>query len=151
MRKAAGLKLASKKESYGLFDFIVHLNVAETESFDANQGIITTFVDEHPRRFVIQAHPLTKIIFKKIQISHNAVLDFDIGLAPYTYNRPGAGGEFIIKLGRKSIFRHRLDPKNHRKDRGRHDFQVDLSRYGGKATDFTFITQTPDNQFCMAG
>jgi radical SAM superfamily enzyme YgiQ (UPF0313 family) len=145
------MKTASDKESGGYFNFLTHLGEAEVESFDKKLVGPTVFVEEQPRRFVIQAHPPTKIVYHNIAVPADHVLDFDISMAPYTYDKEGGGVTFIIQIGRKVVFKHTLNPKRNAKDRGWHEFQVALKKFSGKTVDISFITTAADNRYCTAG
>ena len=145
------LTKSALKESYGLYDFLVNVGEAEIESFAPDEVKLSMFIEEHPRRFVIQAHPPTSITYRNIEMPGDVVLDFDIIMAPFTYGMTGGGVEFIIKINGKRVFKRRLNPKEYVKDRGWHEFQVDMKKYGGKVVDVSFITKASDNQYCTAG
>lgn len=145
------MKTASDKESGGYFNFLAHLGDAEAESFDKSLVTPVVFVEEQPRRFVIQAHPPAVITFRNVEIPKDYVLDFDVSMSPYTYNKEGGGVEFIIRVGRKTVFKHTLDPKRRAEDRGWHEFQVDLRKHSEKKVDISFITRSSDNRYCTAG
>jgi hypothetical protein len=145
------LDSAAAKETYGLYDFLSNLKSAEIETPDPDFVKITMFEQGQPRRFVIQAHPPSTITYRDIEIPENVVLDFDVIMAPHTYEMEGGGATFIIKVNGKKAFKKRLNPKRRKKDRGWHDARIDLRRFGGKKIDITFITESSDNRNCVAG
>ena len=142
---------AASKETLGIYDFLVHLGDAEVVTPDLNFVKISMFVEEHPRRFVIQAHPPSRITYRDVAIPPEVVLDFDISMPPYTYEKEGGEVRFLVKVNRKTVFERTLDPKRREEDRGWHDCRVDLGKYGGKKTDISFITAARDNRHCNAG
>lgn len=145
------LERAAAKETYGSYDFLSRLKEAEIETPQPDFVRVSMFEDHHPRRFVMQAHPPARIIYRDVPVPENARLDFDIIMAPFTYAMEGGAVRFIIKINGKTVFQHRLDPKRRPKDRLWHEFQVDLGKYGGKNAAFEFITESPDNRYCTCG
>ncbi|MFH1550597.1 MAG: radical SAM protein [Planctomycetota bacterium] len=143
----------AKKESRGLYDFVSHFESAQVKAPSPDYVCLSSFIEEHPRRVVMQAHPPSTVTYR-VRIPENAVLDFDILMAPCTYEMPGEGVRFSIKVNRKRVFRHYLDAKKKKEDRAWHRFVVDLKKFGGKEVDISFITETGpsgNNEYCIAG
>jgi len=143
----------AKKESQGLYDFVSHFESAQVETPSPDYVCLASFIEEHPRWIVLQAHPPSTLTYR-LRIPENAVLDFDILMAPWTYEKPGEGVRFSIKVNRRRVFRHYLDPKKKKEDHAWHRFVVDLKKFGGKEVDISFITEpgpSGDNQYCIAG
>jgi radical SAM superfamily enzyme YgiQ (UPF0313 family) len=145
------IEMAAQKESYGEFDFLTHLKEAEVETENRDFVKIAAFAVRQPRRFVIQAHPPSRITYKGVFIPPDSVMDFDISLAEYTYTLEGGGVEFILKVNGRTLFKKFLDPKRRQQDRGWHAFSIDMNRFAGKKVDVVFSTTSPNNMYCTAG
>ncbi len=147
------LQNLARKESQGLYDFVSHFENARVKAPSPDFVCLSSFIEEHPRRIVLQAHPPSTVTYRLI-IPENSVLDFDILMSPWTYEMSGEGVRFSIKVNRRRVFRHYLDPKTKKEDRAWHRFVVDLEKFGGKEVDISFITEpgpSGDNQYCIAG
>ena len=144
---------AAEKETYGYYDFLVRFADAEIDTPQEDMVQITQFFDAHPRRFVIQAHPPSKLTYRNIKLPEDKDMDvdFDISMAPGTYDQEGGKVKFEIKVNGKNVFKKVLDPKRREKDRNWHDFRVSLKKFRGKTVDISFVTSASDNRYCTAG
>ena len=93
-------------------------------------------------KITLYEHPITNenvsiLAFENITIPQNAKLKFSIALDPAVWDtNKGDGVVFEVSIehnGEKDkIFSKYIDPKNNPEERKWNDFEIDLSKYGGK-------------------
>ena len=100
-------------------------------------------------RVVLFQHPQSKITYK-LTIPENSSLTFGIALNPEVWSADKGDGvifEILIKDGKeeRKLFSKYIDPKNKIEDRKWHNEVVDLSKYGGKEVNLSFVTTPGPN------
>ncbi len=145
------IEMAAKKERRGLYDFISHLDEAQIKTDDERFVRLTTFFEEYPNRFWIQAHPNSEISYN-VELPPGSRLVFDIAMEPGTYARPGKGVRFEIEKDGKEMFSKYLDPKHRERDRGWFHFDLPLEGTGrSRLTLRTRPAPRSNNYYCNAG
>ena len=145
------VEMAARKEGRGVYDFISNIDSAATRTDDGRFIKITTFFEEYPARFWLQAHPFSEITYN-VDLPPNGKLVFDIGMDPTTYKQPGKGVKFEIEQNGKKIFSEYLDPKSREKDRGWFHHEVPLRGEGKTRITFrTMPAPRSSNYYCNAG
>lgn len=111
---------------------------------------------EHPA--VSAEDPTSTIIFKNINIAHNASIEFGIGIVESAWRHPGDGVEFelLIQSNEKttSLYRKYIDPKNNLDDRMWFDEKIELTPYEGKSVNILLKTSAGPRgnvDYCWAG
>lgn len=143
--------MAAIKEGRGVYDFITNF-VKATVKTDAKRFVkITTFFEEYPARFWLQAHPFSELTYD-VDVPRNSKLAFDIGMDPTTYEQPGKGVKFEIEHNGKKIFSKYLDPKAKAKDQGWFHYELPLRGEGKSRIMFrTMSAPRSNNYYCNAG
>ncbi len=130
-RKMLAAKLSGREE---LFNLIDQLGTADkytpVPDYYGEEYII---IYEEERRGLIM-HPPCRIQYL-LELSAPARFNFGIFMHPGIYDQGDPGGViFQVRAGPdtgslQEIFRHRLDAKAKKSDRGFFDFEIDLSKY----------------------
>ncbi len=145
------IEIGAKKESRGIYDFISHFDEAQIRTDDERFVRLTTFFEEYPERFWLQAHPFAEISYE-VDLIKNSRLVFDIAMGPDTYDKEGNGVKFEITQDGKKIFSKSLNPKKKKKDRGWFHYELPLKGEGPSRLVFrTQVSARSNNYFCAAG
>ena len=145
------VEIAAKKEGVGCYDFITRIGEAKIKTDSDDFVGLTTFFEEYPQRYWLQAHPFTEISYD-IDLPKDGSLVFDIAVNPDTYDKEGSGVKFEITKNGKKIFSKRLNPKKKTEDRGWFHYELPLN--GGGPSRLVFTTRAAsrsNNYFCTAG
>jgi len=125
--------------------FVFNLDKAEIKTTNDNYVVTSSFNINNDIRYVIFEHPTSQITYK-LTIPENSSLSFGIALDPKVWSSDKGDGvifEVVAKYDRnqKILFSKYIDPKNNKEDRKWHDEILDLSEYGGREVNLSFITK----------
>ena len=145
------VEIGAKKEGTGFYDFISHFDEAQIKTDDDEYVNLTTFFEEYPGRFWLQAHPFSEITYE-VELPPRCRLVFDIAMHPGIYDRPGKGVRFEVECNGKKVFSRYIDPKNREKDRGWFHSDLPLKSVGKSRLTFrTKPAPRSNNYYCNAG
>lgn len=149
-------QIQARKVKLGYYDFISNFELVRVSSEDSAYVKLNLTRILGDERLCILAHPPTRLQ-NKLRLKSNSVLRFGIALSPLVWlPEKGGGTLFTITVGNllkeKPIFSKFIDPKNNLEDQKWHDFEIDLSNFGGKKVKLNFITSTEEgkNDYCWA-
>jgi anaerobic magnesium-protoporphyrin IX monomethyl ester cyclase len=148
------VKIGIRKEDKGLYyNFLLNLDKAEISTDRKEYVGLTKFTGEYEDNFWLLSHPYSEIAYQ-VEILPKSKLNFDIGMHPLTYDKPGEGVLFEIRVDEEKIFSRYLNPKKKRRNRKWPYFSLKLNRYAGRKARISFITRPGprgDNSYCAAG
>ncbi|MGH7799254.1 MAG: hypothetical protein ACREOW_01320 [Thermodesulfobacteriota bacterium] len=129
--------------------FISNLDNAEVKTIGDNYVAVNYLGINNDIRLVLYEHPPSQITYK-LTLPEKAHLTFGLGLNPRSWGPDKGDGvlfEVLVKDGgeERKLFSKYIDPKNNIEDRKWHDEMVDLSVYGGKEINLSFVTTPGPN------
>lgn len=129
------------------YNFLVNsgdaeINTAEPEYVRFRQA---EFIINNDKRVILFEHPTSEVLFKRVPVDANAVLQFGIGINQTAWDKAGDGVSFEViivdeKSRKISVFSKYIDPKKNAEDRKWFDYNVDLQAVAGQEVSFIFKT-----------
>jgi tetratricopeptide (TPR) repeat protein/O-antigen ligase len=140
-----------------IYDFAAHLAEASLQPPDLECVRNDDFrIDEDQRR-VVFAHPDARVTYT-VTLVEDAVLAFDVAMAPGTWDRPGDGVTFAVYVvsddDTRQVFSTYIDPKRDPSDQRWHAHEILLADYAGQTVNIIFETgggPAGDYQYDWAG
>jgi tetratricopeptide (TPR) repeat protein len=140
-----------------VYDFASNLAEAGVQPSDLDYVRHDDFTIDGDRRRVLLAHPDSRVSFA-VTLGEDAVLAFDIAMAPRSWDRPGDGVTFTVHVesGRdtRQVFSAYIDPKRVSSDQRWQSHAIGLGDYAGQTVHIIFETSggpVGDYQYDWAG
>ncbi|MCR4314935.1 MAG: cobalamin-dependent protein [Planctomycetes bacterium] len=137
-----GLEIRARKHLEGHFDFAANMDSAVIVSDDHTTTGVGHFCATYERDCWIFIDGEGSVTWT-IDIPENAVLSFDYGMAPETYEQCGDGQIYKVFVDDAELFGVEIDPRNTEADRGHHEVNLDLSDFAGENRRIEFRTEKP--------
>jgi len=152
---AKGWLWEAKKGKQGYFDLSANFDHAKVE-MGGNKFVKLWLVRVLGQdRIALLIHPPSRVSWK-LKLEPDSRLRFGVSFSPDVWDKPGEGVWYLVKVATRfgkpeTVFEEYIDPRRKPEQRKWTDFEVDLSRFGGKKIELTLETRTDGpNDYCVA-